>query len=112
MNTVLTVVTSVLASTGIATVVMKFLVESALKEAQEKKKQEQERRERRYKLDDELQHNISRALFWIHHGIKAHEKAEPHCYWNGELQKAMDEMGDTEKRKKNLDREQLAEVNE
>lgn len=112
MNTVLTVVASVLASTGIAAAVMKFLVESALKEAQEKKKQEQERRERRYKLDDELQHNISRALFWIHHGIKAHEKAEPHCYWNGELQKAMDEMGDTEKRKKNLDREQLAEVNE
>ena len=41
MNTVLTVVASVLASTGIATVVMKFFVESALKEAQEKKKQEQ-----------------------------------------------------------------------
>lgn len=112
MNTVLTIVASSLVSTGIVSVIMKFFVEAALKEVQAKKKQEQERRERRYKLEDEWQHNVSRVLFWMHHGVKQHEKAEPHAYWNGDLQTAMDEMHDTEKRKKSLDREQLAEVNE
>lgn len=112
MNTVLTVAVSVLASTGCASIILKFFLESALKEALEKKKQEQERRERRYKLDTELQHDIGRVIFWLYHGIRAHEKAEPHGYWNGELQKAVDEMFETEKQEKDLDREQLAEVND
>lgn len=112
MDTVLTVIASVVASTGIVTVIMKFFVESALKRAQEKRKVEQERREERYKLDDEWQHNVGRALFWMHHGIRQHEKAEPHGYWNGELAKSMEAMEATEKKKKALDREQLAEVNE
>lgn len=112
MEAILTVIASVLSSAGIATVIMKFIVENALKEARDRKKVEQERREERYKLDDEWQHNVGRVLFWTHHGIKQHEKSEPKAYWNGDLQKAMDEMQATEKKKKNLDRTQLAEVND
>ena len=63
MKEFLTVVASIIASTGITAVVMKFFVESALKKAQEKKKIEQQRREERYKLDDEWQHNVGRVLF-------------------------------------------------
>jgi hypothetical protein len=111
METLISVITSVLASTGIVTLIVKFMIESALKKAQDKKKLEQEWRETRYKLDDEWEHEIGRVLFWIHHGIKLHEKAEPHEYWNGELQKAMDDMKETEERKKDLNREQLAEIN-
>ena len=112
MKEFLTIVASIVASTGITAVVMKFFVESALKKAQEKKRVEQQRREERYKLDDEWQHDVGRVLFWMHHGIKLHEKGEPKEYWNGELQKAMDDMNATEQKRKALDREQLAEANE
>jgi hypothetical protein len=112
MTTLLTFAASVVASTGIATLVMNFIVESALKSAQEKKKVEQERRERRYKLDDEWQHDVSQVLLWVHHGIRLHEKAEQKEFWNGELEQAMEEMNNTEKKRKELDRDQLAQANE
>lgn len=102
METVWTIIASVLASTGLAAAVMKYVVESALKEAQHRKKIEQERREERYKLEDEWQHNVGRVLFWIHHGIKRHERNEPKEYWNGELKKSMEEMLETEHKKKKL----------
>lgn len=112
MSEAVSIVVSVIASTGIATVIMKFLVESALKEAQNKHKKEQERREERYKLDDELQHHISRVLFWIYHGIKKHEKEEQKEYWNGDLETAMNSLNETEQKIKDLDREILADWNE
>lgn len=112
METLGTVIISVLASTGIATVIMKWVVENALKEAQEKRKRDQDHREERYRLDDEYQYAVSSVLFWVHHGIQAHEKAEPHGYWNGELRDAFEEMDAIKDKRKKLDRIQLAEIND
>jgi hypothetical protein len=103
---------SVIISSGVVTVIMKWLVENALKEAQAKRKHDREQSEKRYKLDDEWQHNVGRVVFWLHHGVKSYEQAEAKGYWNGELQEAVAEMSATEAKKKELDREQLAEVNE
>lgn len=112
VNVIAATVVSTILSSGIVTIVMKFLVESALKEAQDKRKHDRERSEKRYKLEDEWQHDVGRVLFWLHHGVKTFEKAEDKGYWNGELQAAVDRMNKTESEIKELDREQLAEVND
>lgn len=112
LDSVWTLVLSVLGSTGICTLVMKFMVESALKEAREKRELETHRRQERYKLEDEYRHDIGRCLFWLWHGAKEFERDQAKGYWNGELESAIAAMNATEKKQKELDQQQLAELNE
>ena len=112
VRTALTTVISALLSTGIASLVLRFSVEGALKEARERKEQEVHRRQERYKIEDEYTHDVGRCIFWLWHGAKAFEAENGKRYWNGELEQAVERMNRTEQRRKELDQQQLAEVNE
>lgn len=103
---------SALAGSALSVAVFQWWVKSTLDRLQHNRDAELERRRDRYAVEDEYEHAVGRVLFWLHHGVKAYEHAEQHGYWNGELQKAIDTLEKVETRKKELDREQLAEVNE
>jgi hypothetical protein len=105
-----TVLLSVLASTGIAAVVVKFIVEGALKDAQEKRKRDTTYRQEKAKMDDAWKHQVGRTLFWIYHGIKRYEQVEDRGYWNGELMDSLDKMKEIEVQEEALDRDRLAKV--
>lgn len=101
-----------LAGSGLTTVVFQWWVKNTLERAQKRRDDDAEQRRQRYKIQDEYQHALGRTVFWIIHGIEAHEKAEGKGYWNGELHKAFDAMESAENKAKALDREQLADLND
>lgn len=111
-QTVITVIISTVLSSGIVTIIMRWFVESALKEANEKRKHEIQLRQERYAAEDRIQHAVGRCLFWLYHGAKAYEKTEKRGFWNGELEAAYTELTNAEAAEKEIDRQQLAAANE
>ena len=101
-----------LAGSALAAAVFQWWVKSTLDRLQKKRDAELAHRRDRYALEDEYRHAVGRVLFWLHHGVKSYEKAEAKGYWNGELARAIETLESVEARKKELDREQLAEANE
>lgn len=112
MSVIISAVISVIASTGILALVAKWWVESALNEAKQKRERETERRRERYRLEDQYRHATGRALFWLGFGARAFEKAEQRNFWDGDMEKSLEALDEAERKIKELDQQQLAEVNE
>ena len=112
MNIIISAVISVVASTGILALVLKWWVDNALNEAKEKRERETKNRRERYRLEDQYRHATGRALFWLGFGAKAFEKAEDRGYWDGDFNKSLEALDEVEKKIKELDQQQLAEINE
>lgn len=96
---------------GITALVFQWWVKSALERAQRKRDEDAEQRRQRYAVQDEYQHALGRTIFWIIHGLEQYERAEGKHYWNGDLHKAYTALESAEAKAKELDREQLADLN-
>ena len=85
-------------------------VEKKIERAENAARERREQARARYRLNDTYMHCVGRVLFWLVHGAK---KSDPtHAYYNGELQSAFDSLVRCENDLKELDRQQLAEINE
>lgn len=115
-DTVITaVICGVLGSSGVFGLCMHFLkcwTERKFEAAEHEAKQHRQNQHDRYMVDDEYNHAIGRFVFWTQYGAKKLEEETGKTYWNGELQAAYDAVKRAEIKKKELDRRQLASVNE
>lgn len=101
------VITAVLGSGGVIGLLFWYLrsyIEKKLHEEEQKRDGRQEMRMRRLKIDDELQHAYGRCFFWLHKAITTEQQDN-----NKELEKAMNKLKEVEDKKKELDREIIAE---
>jgi hypothetical protein len=97
---------SLIGGSGIVGILFYFLrryIEGRLKRSEECDEHHKDQRLRRLRLEDEKDHAEGRLLFWLYKAIVT-------GHHNGDLDKAMDTFLDAESRKKELDREILAEV--
>lgn len=95
---------------GVAVYFARRWVEKRLEQAEKGAETRRSDAAKRYELNDEYEHARGRLLFWIVHGLKKFDPDRE--YFNGELQKAFEDMEACEKRLKELDRRQLARLNE
>lgn len=102
---------SAVAGSALTATIFQWWVKNTLDRVQAHRDAELKRRRERYAIEDEYDHCVGRVLFWLKHGAQKHEQGDQRGYWNGELEKAFGALEDAEAKKKEIDREQLAEIN-
>lgn len=116
MDTIITaIVCGVLGSGGVFGIfihLFKCWIEKKIQVAELEVKQHRQNQHDRYVVADEYNHAIGRFVFWAQFGAKKLEEETGKTYWNGELQAAYEAVKEAELKKKELDRKQLASVNE
>ena len=88
--------------TGLAFFFLRRYLEKKLRAAEELDAQRMHMKKRRLQVDDELHHAYGRLLFWMHRAIVTGSH-------NGELENAFQALEEAESKKKDLDREIIAE---
>lgn len=97
---------------GLTVFLFKRWLEKKLEQAETSAQKHKEEQQERYIVNDEYQHAVGRFLFWTAEGIRNFEEVSGTSYWNGNLQKAYENVEEAEAKRKELDRRQLASVNE
>ena len=102
---------SAVASSALTAAIFQWWVKNTLDRVQAHRDAEAKRRRERYAVEDEYDHCVGRVLFWLKHGAQKYEQVGQKGYWNGELEKAFENLEAVEAKKKEIVREQLAEIN-
>lgn len=100
------IITLLLGSTGFAGVIFKMVtryIDKKLAEVEEEARKKQALKARTISIDNELQHAYGRMFFWMHSAIVKGEH-------NGELEDAFRKLQTAEEKKKALDNELIAHV--
>lgn len=105
IDIVKTIVLAIIGGGGIVGLLFFFLrkyIEDRLEANEEKERKLRAIRVRRMQIEDELHHGYGRVIFWL---VKAIITGEH----NGELEKAFKQLEMAEQKKKDLDREIIAD---
>lgn len=93
----------------ICTFYVRFFLEKKAKEAEEKSKIQRERAFKRYMIDDEMAEAQNAVHTCVVKGLQKWDK--DHVYFNGDLQENFHWLKEVAEAKKNLEREELAKIN-
>jgi len=100
------VVSGIIGGSGIAGLFFHFLkryIERKLQKAEADADSRLQIRIKRMTIDDELQHAYGRLFFWLYKAVVTQNH-------NGELEKAFEALQEVEQKKKDLDRQIIAEA--
>jgi len=101
-----TIIGAAVGGSGLVGLLFFFLrryIEQKLTGAEAEDSRRRELRIQRTQIEDELHHAYGRVLFWVHRYIETNQH-------NGELQKAFETLQEVEARKKELDRQIIAQA--
>ena len=93
---------------GLVCVYLQKRLDKKEKEANQKRTYRQKKAE----LEAEYRSALGRFSFWLARGCERYKKEEGKDYWNGEMQKAYENLDNVENKIKELDRAMLAERTE
>ncbi len=104
-NLLWTLLGTVCGGSGLVGLLFFFLrqyIDKRIQAAEKEEAKRKETRKKRLKIDDELQHAYGRMFFWLYRAITTGQH-------NGELEAAFQRLQEAEQKKKDLDREILAD---
>lgn len=102
---------SAVMGSALTATIFQWWVKNTLDRVQAKRDAELKRRRERYAIEDKHDHCVGRVLFWLKHGAQKYEQENHNGFWNGELEKSFQSLEAVEDEIKEIDREQLAEIN-
>lgn len=98
------IILSAIGAGGIISISLQSRLNQKEKEADQKK----EYRQRKAQLEAEYRSAMGNFSFWLARGCERYNKAENKDYWNGETQKAYENLENIENKIKELDSAMLA----
>lgn len=105
-------VAALVGANGLLFMLLKRWIERKLSDAESRAERRKQEQQERFVVEDEYKHAVGRFLFWAAHGVEEFERDTGKSYWNGDLQTAYEAVKRAEEKKKELDRRQLANLNE